>query len=98
MLMWISSWICISKCQKEDVKTAKQQLQQQGLEDDNSIREEIEDDDIYIQSWRWHSILRQLHIDGYEEILRTNFQLIKQVKFWKMPNVIQTQIQISIHI
>ena len=83
---------------KEDVKTAKQQLQQQGPEDDSSITEEIEDDDIHIESWRWNSVLRQFHIDGYEEILRTNFQLIAQVKFWKMPNMIQTQIQISIQI
>ncbi|MCO5600584.1 hypothetical protein L7F22_054698 [Adiantum nelumboides] len=75
---------------KEDVATAKQQLQQQGPEDDNSIMEEIEDDDVHIESSRWHSILRQLYIDAYEEILRTNFQLIKQVKFWKMSNVIQT--------
>ncbi|KAI5059636.1 hypothetical protein GOP47_0025955 [Adiantum capillus-veneris] len=64
---------------KEDVKRAKKQLQQQGPEDDSSITEEIEDDDIHIGSWRWHSILRQFHIDGYEEILRANFQLIKQV-------------------
>ncbi|MCO5584643.1 hypothetical protein L7F22_038574 [Adiantum nelumboides] len=33
---------------KEDAKIAKQQLQQQGLEDDSSIMKEIEDDDIYI--------------------------------------------------
>ncbi|MCO5611176.1 hypothetical protein L7F22_065426 [Adiantum nelumboides] len=32
---------------KEDVKTTKQQLQQQGLEDDSSITKEIEDDDIH---------------------------------------------------
>ncbi|KAI5066371.1 hypothetical protein GOP47_0018995, partial [Adiantum capillus-veneris] len=55
---------------KEHVKRAKQQLQQQGPEDDSSITEEIKDDDIHIGSWRWHSILRQFHIDGYEEILK----------------------------
>ncbi|MCO5597717.1 hypothetical protein L7F22_051798 [Adiantum nelumboides] len=49
---------------KEDVKTAKQQLQQQGSKDDSSITEEIEDDDIHIESWRWHSIFRKLFING----------------------------------
>ncbi|KAI5066373.1 hypothetical protein GOP47_0018997, partial [Adiantum capillus-veneris] len=66
------------KISKEDVKRAKQQLQQQGPEDDSIIMEEIEDDDIHIGNWRWHSILQQFYIDGYEEILRANFQLIKQ--------------------
>ncbi|MCO5581187.1 hypothetical protein L7F22_035065 [Adiantum nelumboides] len=49
---------------KADVETAKQQLQRQGLEDDNSITEEIEDDDVHIGIDKESQILEDVEYDS----------------------------------
>ncbi|MCO5575122.1 hypothetical protein L7F22_028919 [Adiantum nelumboides] len=49
---------------KEDVKIAKQQLQQQGPEDGSSRTEEIEDDDIHIGMDKASQILEDVECDS----------------------------------
>ncbi|MCO5551181.1 hypothetical protein L7F22_004678 [Adiantum nelumboides] len=49
---------------KEDVKTAKQQLHQQGPKDDNIITEKIEDDDIHIGIDKASQILEDAECDS----------------------------------
>ncbi|MCO5577477.1 hypothetical protein L7F22_031310 [Adiantum nelumboides] len=49
---------------KEDVKRAKQQLQQQGPEDDSSMTEEIEDDDNHIGIYKASQTLEDAECDS----------------------------------